>query len=78
MAADSEMAEVLEQLDGSELEALVGAATWYAKYHERMIAELADDHSALAVIRRERFHHLRSGLSKLGVRLRPPTRASVT
>jgi len=73
MAADPDRLHALDQLDSSELEALVGAATWYAKYHERMIAELADDSSALAVTRRERFQDLHRGLSKLGVRLRRPT-----
>ncbi len=63
---------VLEELSSRELEAVVGAATWYAKYHERMIAELADDRSALAVGRRDRYQQLYNGLAKLGVRLRRP------
>ncbi len=65
-------AEPLEALSERELEAVVSAATWYAKYHERMISELADDHSALAVTRRERHQQLYNGLAKLGVRLRRP------
>jgi len=44
-----------EQLSEREIAALVDASSWYAKYHERMIAELADDRSAMAVARRERF-----------------------
>jgi hypothetical protein len=62
----------LTDLSPEELEALVGAATWYAKYHERMIAELADDGSAAAVAKRERYQALHSGLAKLGIRLRRP------
>lgn len=52
--------------------ALVDASSWYAKYHERMIAELADDRSAMAAARRARFRDLYSGLRKLGVAMRPP------
>ncbi len=55
-----------------ELRAVADAAAWYAKYHERMIAEHADDDSAVAVARREHFADLYSALSKLGVRLRRP------
>jgi len=65
-------ADSLASLSEAELEALVGAATWYAKYHERIISELADDHSALAVARRTRHQELYNGLAKLGVRLRRP------
>ncbi len=59
-------------LSSEEFDAVVAAATWYAKYHARMIAELADDESALAVVRRERYQHLHHGLTKLGVRLHRP------
>lgn len=62
----------IRTLEEDEREALVSAATWYAKYHERMIAELADDPSALAVTRRQHFQALHDGLRKLGIRLRPP------
>jgi hypothetical protein len=72
VAAEPNRVPTLNELDAPELEALIGAATWYAKYHERMIAELADDSSALAETKRERFQDLHRGLSKLGVRLRRP------
>jgi hypothetical protein len=62
----------LEPLSDPELEALIGAATWYAKYHERMISDLADDASALAVARRARHQEFYYALAKLGVRLRRP------
>lgn len=61
-----------ETLSAREIRALAEAAAWYAKYHERMIAEHADDRSALAVTRREHFEDLYEALSKLGVRLRRP------
>ena len=72
MAAEPNRFPIVEHLDEPEFEALVGAATWYAKYHERMIAELADDQSAVAVSKRQRFQDLHAGLTKLGVRLRRP------
>ncbi len=62
----------LETLSPRELRAITEAAAWYAKYHERMIAEHADDESAVAVARREQFEHLHTGLGKLGIRLRWP------
>jgi hypothetical protein len=52
---------------------LVGAAVWYAKYHEGMIAGLADDRSARAAAERERYQELYDALAKLGVRLHRPT-----
>lgn len=61
-----------ETLSEQELCALLEASAWYAKYHEHMIAEQADDPSAMAVARRERFAHLHTALAKLGVRLRRP------
>ena len=72
MAVDSPAASTLEALSERELEALIGGATWYAKYHERMIAEGDDDRSARAVARREHFEALNAALRKLGVRLRQP------
>lgn len=72
MASAPARARVLDELSDEELNALLRAATWYAKYHERMIADLADDRSALAVTKRRRFQDLYWGLSKLGVRLRRP------
>ena len=68
----------LEQLTGNELDALLDAAAWYAKYHHRMIAEEADDPSAMAVARRERFRDLHAGLRKLGIRLRQPAGLQAT
>lgn len=62
----------LAHLGDEELDALLAAAAWYAKYHERAIAELAGDGSALATARRERFLSLHDALAKLGVRLRRP------
>ncbi|MGH3032455.1 MAG: hypothetical protein ACRDNE_17165 [Gaiellaceae bacterium] len=62
----------LEPLGEHELNALLEAASWYAKYHHRMIAEQADDPSAMAVARRDRFRALHDALDKLGVRLRRP------
>lgn len=56
-------------LTRDELSALTSAATWYANYHARIIAEKADDPSALAVGKRERYENLLSGLRKLGIRL---------
>ena len=65
-------ADVLDSPSERELDAVIGAAVWYAKYHERIITELADDRSALAVSRRDRYQQLYNGLAKLGVRLRRP------
>lgn len=62
----------LGDLSTQELDALKQGAAWYAKYHERMIAEQADDRSAAAVSRREHFHDLHEALRKLGVRIRRP------
>ncbi len=72
MATDVNRAEPLELLSRNELEALLDGAAWYAKYHHRMIAEQADDPSALAEARRERFRDLHAGLRKLGVVMREP------
>jgi hypothetical protein len=62
----------LADLSETERNALVAAAVWYAKYHEGMIAALADDHSARAVGERERYQDLYDALAKLGVRLHRP------
>lgn len=51
-----------------ELQALTEAATWYASYHAHMISESADDPSAAAVGRRERYIELHEALWKLGIR----------
>ena len=44
----------------------------HAKHHAAIIAGSADDRSAMAVARRERFQELYDGLAKLGVRLVRP------
>ena len=62
----------IAELGDDELRALAEAATWYAKHHERMIADHADDRSALAAARRDHFRDLYDALAKLGVRLRRP------
>ena len=72
MAVDASHPETLEALSGQELSALLDASVWYAKYHERMIAEQADDRSASALARRQRFRDLHMALHKLGVRIRRP------
>jgi hypothetical protein len=67
-----QFAEPDQPLSEAELSALKNAATWYAKYHARIIAERADDRSAYAMAQRERYQALLAGLRKLGVRLRDP------
>ena len=57
----------VEDLSADEQLAIRSAATWYFKRHARIIAEEADDRSALAVGRREDFLGLHSALRKLGV-----------
>jgi hypothetical protein len=71
IAVVSTVSQVAE-LSAQELDALKQGAAWYAKYHERMIAEQADDRSAAAVSRREHFQDLHEALRKLGVRIRKP------
>jgi hypothetical protein len=72
MSSEQPVPVILDTLSTQELRAVAEAATWYAKYHERMISEQADDESALAVSTREHFAHLYRALSKLGIRLRRP------
>lgn len=72
MTVESPSASALEALSERELEALLGGATWYAKYHQRIIDEREDDGSARAVARREHFEALNAALRKLGVRIRTP------
>jgi hypothetical protein len=62
----------LAELSQDELRALTAAAAWYAKRHEGMISERADDVSASAGAERERYLTLHSALWKLGVRMRLP------
>jgi hypothetical protein len=61
-----------ENLTQAELEALRGAGAWYAKYHVVRIAELADDPSAYAVHKREKFLALVGALRKLGFEMALP------
>lgn len=62
----------LAELSQREVEALRGAAVWYAKYHAAAIAEHAHDRGAYAVAEREEYLDLIAALRKLGVRLRVP------
>lgn len=68
----------LGDLTDREVQALAAAAAWYAKRHESIISERADDVSAAAVAERERFLTLHKALGKLGVRLRLPDGISAT
>src|SRR5712691_2320555 len=72
VSASPAPAVVPAELSEQELRALLEAATWYAKYHERMIASQVDDRSAMADARRTKFRNLHVGLRKLGVRIRLP------
>lgn len=65
--------EQIEALSEDEIVEIRQAATWYAKYHARIIAERADDHSARAVAQRDRYLSLIAGLRKMGVRVVDPT-----
>jgi hypothetical protein len=69
--ADS-VSDSVASLTEREAAALASAGSWYASYHARMIADRADDESAYAVARRERYDDLISALRKLGVRLPHP------
>jgi hypothetical protein len=72
MSISSAPAVLPAELSEQEMRALLEAATWYAKYHERMIADQVDDRSAVADARRRQFLSLHAGLTKLGVRIRLP------
>jgi hypothetical protein len=61
------------QLSEEEFLQIRAAATWYANFHARMIAERLDDPSAMAVGQRERHEALLAGLRKLGARVHDPT-----
>ena len=63
---------IAEELTVSEQAALRSAAVWYYKRHARIIADEADDRSALAVSHREDFLQLHAALRKLGVPLALP------
>jgi hypothetical protein len=62
----------LDDLSRAEVDALRSAGAWYAKYHVVRVAELAEDPSAYAEERRERFLALVSGLGKLGFKMALP------
>lgn len=68
-----DLAERIEGLSEEEIVQIRGAATWYAKFHARIIAERADDPSAMAVAQRDRYLTLIAGLRKLGARVVDPT-----
>jgi len=62
----------VETLSASEQAAVRSAAVWYFKRHARMIADEADDESAVAVARRDDFLELHSALRRLGVPIALP------
>lgn len=55
-------------LSEEELDALTGAASWYASYAARDVAAEAQDMSAYAVEGRRSYFALVGALGKLGVR----------
>ena len=67
MSAAPEVILGIEQLTSSERSVLLSAAVWYFKRHARIIADEADDRSALAVARRDDFLELHGALRKLGM-----------
>jgi hypothetical protein len=64
--------EPISDLTRRELEALRGAAAWYAKYRAADVSERAAERSAAAVVEREEYLALISALRKLGARVRVP------
>ena len=68
-----EIRDRIDELSDDELFEIRNAATWYAKFHARIIAESADDPSAGAVAQRDRYVKLIAGLRKLGARVHDPT-----
>jgi hypothetical protein len=64
--------QAVEALSPTELRALREAAAWYAKYHQRIIADVADDRSAAGAARRRHFDDLYAALAKLGLKLARP------
>jgi hypothetical protein len=68
-----DISDRVAELSEEELVQIRSAATWYAKFHARIIAERADDLSAQAVAQRDRYLSLIAGLRKLGVRIVDPT-----
>ncbi|HEY6551359.1 MAG TPA: hypothetical protein VIY71_09200 [Solirubrobacterales bacterium] len=63
----------IDELSEEEFVQIRSAATWYAKFHARIIAERLDDRSAMAVGQRGRYEALISGLRKVGARVFDPT-----
>jgi hypothetical protein len=61
-----------DALAADEVDALRAAGAWYAKYHAVRIAELADDPSAYAEQKREKFLTLVTALRKLGFEMALP------
>jgi hypothetical protein len=61
-----EQQDPLETMTPAELDALRGAAAWYAKYNHAKIEESLGDPSAYAMVQRERYVDLISALRKLG------------
>jgi len=68
-----DLRDKVDELSEEEFVQIRSAATWYAKFHARMIAERLDDPSAMAVGQRERYKALISGLRKVGARVFDPT-----
>lgn len=68
-----ELRDRIEELSDDEIVEIRSAATWYAKFHARIIAERADDPSAMAAAQRDHYLTLISGLRKLGARVVDPT-----
>lgn len=62
----------LHALTARELQALRGAAVWYAKYHAATVAAHAAEKGAYAVAEREEYLDLVTALETLGVRIRVP------
>lgn len=62
----------LHSLSHRELQALRGAAVWYAKYHASTVAAHADERAADAVSEREEYLDLVAALHKLGAKIRVP------
>lgn len=62
----------LNTLSPRELQALRGAAVWYAKYHAAAVAVHATEKAAYAVSEREEYMDLIAALHKLGVKIRVP------
>lgn len=59
-------------LTPEELEALRGAGAWYAKYHASRVADLANDPSAYAEVKRDKYLTLVTALRKLGFEMAVP------